>query len=998
MRLSIAFTMDSVTFTADVIAGTASLGGSESACIGLARALQARGHDVHIFVTKLGEDAPDIDAAGVTWHPMARVQSWMVYKDFDVAIALRQPAYLQTLRAKWCVLWNQDLMPTDGAMKNYVMSLAWAYDAVAYVSDYHRRQWEHLVEELTPLGWVTKNGHDAALAAAARASAVKKPHQIIHISRPERGLLPLLRMWPALKQAHPEATLALCRYSSMYDAGGWGEVCKAFDRDVEAVNAEVGGITYLGELGKPALYQAIAESAVMWYPGVSDFAETSCIAAVEAQACGTPLVASFKGALPETCPAGIYIHGAAESDPDYQAQSVAAVGQLLDDCRAHRVTYRQRVAQGLAHVEGYTYEVIAAEWERWLLASFAARYAAEKVAVLHRLDHDDDMVTAAVVARELPDDPRAQAVLTAATCIMAGREHTADDYAKHALNPVNEIASAPPRHQHIVKQLDGCRHVLDVAGGNGAIAIMLAQADPDRRVTSIDYSQANIDVAKAAAVEYGVADRITFLCAPVWDMDAQTPAAALTDYAPGTFDGAVCGEFLEHTANAPALIDAVERTVAASGRVVFTVPMGPLGTLVSRHSELHRGHAQCFRPADLDALFGQKPDYVRLLLPWAAASGRGEPVGAWLVSYRPGGVTGARDLARRILARPYFRLSVGIISNNAIDLRKCLDIIWATADEIVVGDGGLGTGDRAQLLVEFPRKVRFIDLGDVTALRGGFAEARNRTLAAATGDWFLWIDSDEILCGAFDLGKYLDGPLYQGFSIPQNHLYLDGPMGTDTPTRVFRRRPDIAFYGCVHEQPQMGDCNGDIAPCLQLADVQIAHTGYLYEGVRRHKALSRNLPLLVRDQEVFPARHLGTLLVLREHANIAMWERERTQGAVNDTIKYHYGQVIALFEAHYTDPAHRYHGLARPFYEQALSVVNGAIEMEIAVAARANGLHGDRSTPTRVWARTVPQLRALLINRIDAMLAGLMPAPGMDCAPIAARTYDAVTESIEVDA
>ena len=65
MRLSICFTIDSVEFTAGVIAGEQSLGGSESACVGLARAMQARGHDVHIFTTQLGADAPQFDHGGV---------------------------------------------------------------------------------------------------------------------------------------------------------------------------------------------------------------------------------------------------------------------------------------------------------------------------------------------------------------------------------------------------------------------------------------------------------------------------------------------------------------------------------------------------------------------------------------------------------------------------------------------------------------------------------------------------------------------------------------------------------------------------------------------------------------------------------------------------------------------------------------------------------------------------------------------------------------------
>src|SRR5690606_29967739 len=99
----------------------------------------------------------------------------------------------------------------------------------------------------------------------------------------------------------------LCRYSSMYDAQGWGRICAQFDREVAAVNAAVGGIEYLGELGKPAPYRAIAEAAVMWYPGVASFAETSCIAAIEAQACGTPFVGSHKGALTETVPYGVLV-------------------------------------------------------------------------------------------------------------------------------------------------------------------------------------------------------------------------------------------------------------------------------------------------------------------------------------------------------------------------------------------------------------------------------------------------------------------------------------------------------------------------------------------------------------------------------------------------------------------------------------------------------------------------------------------------------------------
>ena len=986
MRLSLAFTIDSVEFTQGVIDGTTSLGGSESACVGLARALQARGHDVHIFTTKLAADVAQRDQAGVTWHDMTRLGDWSTFKDFDVAVALRQPIFLSHIRAKFRILWNQDLLANEG-MKNYIMSLAWAYDAIAYVSKYHQHQWETLIPELAPYGWATLNGHDASLAAAARQVAVKKPHQIIHVSRPERGLLPILKMWPALKAQYPDATLALCRYSSMYDPQGWGEVCKGFDADVAAVNADVGGITYLGELGKADLYRAIAESAVMWYPGVKDFAETSCIAAIEAQACGTPFVGSYKGALSETVPSGVLVRGDAESDPEYHQASIAAVIDALKGCAAQSFTYRSQVKAGIAHAKGYDYATIAASWEAYLLQSFRARYDAQKLAVLHRLDHEDDLTLADVVAEELLDTPHADeahALMAVSDAVARGASHTAENYAQFALDPQFEIQQNGPRHTTVVKQFEGCRRLLDVACGNGAFAIMLAQADPQRHVTAVDFSPANIAAGTKAADALGVGHQITWVSANVWDMAAQRPSSWLASLPAGSFDGAFCGEFLEHVRDCSALVDAVERTVTHMGRVVWTMPMGPLQTLLKRTDAVYRSHVQHFRPADLEAVFGQKNAYVRLAIPWASVTGRAEPVGNWLITYRHDGPTGQRDLNRRWLIRPYLRITAGLITNDTIDLRRCLDAVWPVVDEIVIGDCGVPSEELARIVAEFPRKTRVVAVGQVANLVGGFAEARNTVLEASYGEWFFWIDCDEVLCGGVGLGKYLDGPVFQGLSIKQNHLYMDGPMGTDTPVRVFRRRPDIQFYGCVHEQPQMGDCNGEVTPALQLADVQIAHHGYTHELVRREKALNRNLPLLVRDQQVFPDRELGKLLLLREHANLAMWALEKTRGVVTDNIKFHYGQVVALFEAHFMDPANKHHPLARPFYEQALRHVEGSIEVEVAITGgkAPDGVNGAHAKPQRVWARTPDHLRALLVQQVDAMLAPLAGPVPMDCEPL----------------
>src|SRR4029077_9637884 len=275
-RVTWAFVIDSVEFTKAVRDGETSLGGSESACLGLARALAARGHDVHIFTTQLAQDAVGRDEAGCLWHPLAGVVPMNQFIEWDVVVALRWFAFfaMHPVYARLRLLWNQDLL-VPGGMVAGVMSVAWAFDKLVYVSDYHRAQWEDLEPTISGHGWVTRNGYHPDHLPA---TFTKDPNRIIHISRPERGLKPILAMWPKLREQHPRATLQICRYSSMYDQGpgSWSDTCKQFDQAVAQVNAQVGGIEYLGELHKRQLYQAIANAAVMWYPGVATFAETSC--------------------------------------------------------------------------------------------------------------------------------------------------------------------------------------------------------------------------------------------------------------------------------------------------------------------------------------------------------------------------------------------------------------------------------------------------------------------------------------------------------------------------------------------------------------------------------------------------------------------------------------------------------------------------------------------------------------------------------------------------
>jgi glycosyltransferase involved in cell wall biosynthesis/2-polyprenyl-3-methyl-5-hydroxy-6-metoxy-1,4-benzoquinol methylase len=1002
MTASWAFILDSVPFSRKVIDGHTSLGGSESSCLGVARALAHRGADVHVFATKMTVDAPGADNDGVVWHPIEDFPSMNAFIEWDVVVALRAFSfYGNPVHARCRILWNQDLM-VPGDMAAGVMSVAWAYDLIAYVSDYHRRQWEDLQPELTPIGWATRNGFDPAQLPA---SSTKDPNRIIHISRPERGLRPILAMWPALKERFPHATLQICRYSSMYDQGkgSWSDVCASFDRQIDQVNQAVGGITYLGELTKPQLYQAVSDAAVMWYPGVNTFAETSCIAAIESQGCGTPFVGSLKGALPETAKpsfdAGLLIAGDADQDPTYHAQSIAAVGAMLDGCKRNTVAYRKLQDAGRAHVTAYTYDGLAAEWETKVTEWFAARYETRKLGVLRQLLHEDDHCGAKIVANDILDGygdsaaayTEAHAAFEFCERVIDGKEQSAAQYSEHAIQDPLAEAELCGRFHAAIPEFAGCTRVLDVACGNGSFAIALARANPTVHITGLDYSAGNITLAQDGAVRAGVADRCTFHQVTVYDFDAHTLHAEWTAWTEthGDFDGLFVGEFVEHVASTAALVDGLEAVLRSDAPVVYTCPIGPFTDMAVRTMAIHRGHVHLFHHDDVRNVWSKKKDFSANYLPIGITQ-RGAPIGHWLIAYRvaPNRPAGSRDFATRIgRTRPKAMLSVGLITKDAEnDLGRCLTSLWGVADEIVIGDTG-STDHTKAIAADY--RATILDLAPIMEQPEGFSGARNAVLKACTGDWFLWIDADEILLGSHLLRRYLEGPIFNGFVLHQTHLHIDAAPTFDIPVRVFRTAAPIQFYGCVHEQPALNDCNGDVVPTLETYDVLVAHTGYLTENVRREKMLNRNLPLLRKDQEVFPTRELGKVLVMRDYVNLADFDREGHQGQMTARARAGYAQAVRLFLTHFDDPAHRYHAIARPWYETALQHLGQGWEMELAAAGKAGGMGAKRAETERLWVRDAGEFMRLQAYRSQKIAAGMITVP-MKTDPFPARQCEGV--------
>lgn len=331
-----------------------------------ARALAARGHHVDVFSRC---DAPGVYDE-VTWHDIAALDEHARVRDWDVFVSLRFPDLLERdIRAGLRVLWCQDIV---GHLPLGPI-LAWA-DLLVFVSDWHR---EHDLTNwplLRSASAVVPNSIDLSLAPAPSPEA---PPLLVHISRPERGLRPLLAAWPSIRARVPGARLAVARYRSFHEPAG-SEI-EAFCLRMDEAVRGTPGAEPVGHLSKPDLYALLSRAALMVYP--AEFDETSCIAAIEAQACGLPVVATRRGALPETLAAS----ACALVDPGERMVERFAdcVVELLYDPGARAAMSEA----GRRRAADFDAAVIAERWERLFVERLTARAARAQPAILRTLPH-----------------------------------------------------------------------------------------------------------------------------------------------------------------------------------------------------------------------------------------------------------------------------------------------------------------------------------------------------------------------------------------------------------------------------------------------------------------------------------------------------------------------------------------------------------------------------------------------------------------------------------
>ncbi len=211
-----------------------------------------------------------------------------------------------------------------------------------------------------------------------------------------------------------------------------------------------------------------------------------------------------------------------------------------------------------------------------------------------------------------------------------------------------------------------------------------------------------------------------------------------------------------------------------------------------------------------------------------------------------------RDLAPRgkrvaAAARPAEGLTLSlcmIVKDEEEMLPRCLAAVRDAVDELVIVD--TGSKDRTrEIALEFGAKL--IDF----EWTGSFSDARNVSFDAATGDWLMFLDADEVLVeGDGERLRALTGQTWREahYLLETNHTGTleDGTAVTHNALRVFRNRPGLRFEGRIHEQIAQ-HLPAFLPERLAVSDVRIDHYGYL-GAVRDAKEKSRrNIELLERQ-------------------------------------------------------------------------------------------------------------------------------------------------------
>jgi len=273
------------------------LGGSQSALCYLAVELTRLGHAITIFNLLPGHNESD----GVQIRHISEINVPGSLKSFDVVIVLNIACATKLGQAVGfdvpLVLWTHHAHDQSAisALNRLNERKRWA--GFAFVSYWQRDCYERQFSIRREKSSVLRNAVSPAFAGVSQAQpwfSTGAPPILFYTSTPFRGLEVLLKAFPVIRNALPGTRLRVYSSMTVYQKSAADDAYGHLYRQCQSTD----GVDYVGSVGQSLLAGELAPAAALAYP--STFAETSCIAALEAMAVGASVFTTKLGALPET--------------------------------------------------------------------------------------------------------------------------------------------------------------------------------------------------------------------------------------------------------------------------------------------------------------------------------------------------------------------------------------------------------------------------------------------------------------------------------------------------------------------------------------------------------------------------------------------------------------------------------------------------------------------------------------------------------------------------
>lgn len=239
------------------------------------------------------------------------------------------------------------------------------YDAIVLKSNWQKTYF-HKKFDLEPaqvfiIGNAASPGFDNLFPEqTAILSQKSKPPVLAYISTPFRGLDILINIFPKIREMFPDITLNVFSSMKVYhisqseDKKRYGWLYRKCQ--------ETQGIKYRGPVAQPQLAEELKSTSLLTYPNT--FAETSCIAMMEAMASGCWIISSQLGALPETGAGFAELIPDVENRDVYKAQFIKSTIEALNQfTSAQNDALENHLRQQVNYAnQCYNWVTIAQQW------------------------------------------------------------------------------------------------------------------------------------------------------------------------------------------------------------------------------------------------------------------------------------------------------------------------------------------------------------------------------------------------------------------------------------------------------------------------------------------------------------------------------------------------------------------------------------------------------------------------------------------------------------